>query len=128
MKNLIINNEVISIESMKADLAHAVQEGFKGFNKLTPNVIMEMLHMLNHSSMVIDKEVPVDVENPNWNGGNRIYEWKIISIKNKKNCGKLFLMLKKLSWQKKLTKKLCLNAGNNIIIPVIQKIIYNIKL
>lgn len=105
MKNLIINNEVISIESMKADLAHAVQEGFKGFNKLTPNVIMEMLHMLNHSSMVIDKEVPVDVENPNWNGGNRIYEWKNYIHKEQKELWETFPHAQKVILAKEAYKK-----------------------
>lgn len=77
MKNLVLNNETINLQAMKEDLVYAVKEGFKGFGKFTPEAVMEMLHMLNNSSMVINKDIPMDYENPNWLGLNRVYEWKV---------------------------------------------------
>lgn len=90
MKNMIINNEVINLDSMKEDLVHAVQQGFKGFSKMTPEIVLEMLNMLTNSSMVVNKDVPRDYENPNWNGGNRIYEWKNYIAKEHKELWNTF--------------------------------------
>ena len=57
---------------------------------IKPNVIMEMLQMLNHSSMVVHKHIPGDYENPNWNGGNRMYEWKHYIAKEHKELWNTF--------------------------------------
>lgn len=109
MKNLIINNEIINIESMKEDLVHAVQQGFKGFNKLTPEIVMGMLTMLTNSSMVINKDVPKDYETPNWNGVNRLYEWKNYISKEHKELWSTFphsqkVILSQVAYQKALSE------------------------
>lgn len=105
MTNLVIKNQIINVDAMKEDLVQAVQEGFKGFNKFTPEVVMEMLNMLTHSSMIINKDVPVDVENPNWNGANRVYEWKHYITKEQKELWNTFPHSQKVILAKEAYKK-----------------------
>lgn len=105
MTNLVIKNQIINVDSMKEDLVQAVHQGFKGFNKFTPEVVMEMINMLSHSSMIINKDVPTDVENPNWNGGTRIYEWKAYITKEQKELWHTFPHSQKVILAKEAYKK-----------------------
>lgn len=76
MKTLIINNQPVNMQVMMEDVITSVQQGFTGYGKFTAEAVVEMLRLLNNSSMEINKDVPSDYEHPSWNAKNRVYEWK----------------------------------------------------
>ena len=77
MSNLVINNQVVNVQSIMEDVRKCVEKGFQGLGSFTPDAVMEMLNVIASAPVSAnDKEVPSDYLQPMWKGKNRIYEWK----------------------------------------------------